>query len=144
MGTGKTLAQVIILKELIKRGEKCWFTSFNAAVEAYKDPEEKKRLFYELQSSACLAVDEIPNPVSEKQREFFEEVLEWLVRYRVENSMPILMGTNIVISNKYPRVGSLVAMTYLQYEAEGEDARRTSSKEEIEELIKTNETRPVK
>ena len=146
LGTGKTFAQVLILKELVKRGEKVWFTSFNLAVNAYIDPDEKKELLREIHSAACLCIDEIPAPTSEKQTDFYQEVLEWLIRYRVENSLPMLMGTNIKnLAEIYPRVGSLISMNFLDYELEGsEDARKTSSKDAIEGLIKNNEARPVK
>lgn len=146
LGTGKTLAQILILKELIKKGEKVWFISFSAAANAYMDSDEKKALLREIHSAACLCIDEIPAPVSDKQRDFYEEILEWLIRYRVENSLPVLMGTNIKnLAEVYPRIGSLISMNFLDYEVEGnEDARKTSSKDAIEGLIKNNEQRPVK
>ena len=145
MGTGKTLAQVLILKELVKKGEKCWFTSFGSAINAYIDPDEKKAFFTEIREADCIAIDEVPPAASEKQREFFEEVLEWLVRYRVENSMPVLLGTNIdMLEARYPRVASLVSMAFVDFKVDGEDSRRTSSRINVDELIENEESRPVK
>ena len=145
MGTGKTFAQVLILKELIKKGEKVWFTTFKDAIAAYLDPELKQELWREIQSSAFLAVDEITQPVSDTQGNFLGEVLEWLVRYRVENSLPTSLATNMkTIGEAFPRVGSLISMTYLEYHLEGEDARKTTSKEEIDELIFSKQVRPIK
>ena len=145
LGTGKTLAIVLILKELVKTGVRCWFTSFNAAMNAYMYSDEKRQFFQELKTADCAAIDEIPRPVSEKQRDLYQEVLEWLTRYRVENALPTLMATNIhELDTEYPRIGSLIDMAFLEYEVTGPDARRTSSREEIKQLIHNQETRPVK
>lgn len=145
LGTGKTFAQLLILKELIKKGEKCWFVSFSTAVADYVDAERRRDLMNQVRSAVCLSLDEVPKAVSDRQRDLYEEVFESIIRFRVENSMPTLMGTNLKnLSEIYPRVGSLLEMNHIYYEMIGEDTRSGSSKEAVDKLIKNNESRPVK
>lgn len=148
LGTGKTTAQVLLLKELIKKGEKVWFMTFTELTDAYMNTNNQKdEIYHEIQTAACVAVDEVPCGKSKDQKDFFEKVLEWAIRYRVENSLPTVMGTNLTekgMTENYPRICSLVGMTYLLYEVDGEDVRKTTSKEQVEELIEKKEIRPVK
>lgn len=145
MGTGKTFAQLLILKELVKKAQKCWFISFTSAVSDYVDSDKRNYLQKQVRSAKCLSLDEIPSAVSDRQRDLYEEVFEFIIRYRVENSMPTLMGTNLInLKDLYPRVGSLLEMNHIYYEMLGEDTRQGSSKEVMESLIKNRETRPVK
>lgn len=145
LGTGKTLAQILILKELIKKGEKCWFLSFLPSVTDYVD--NKEELKKNIRSAQCLSVDEVVVGKTDRQRELYEEVLEYIVRYRVENSLSTLMGTNLTqaaFNKAYPRVASLLELNTCYYELDGEDTRKSSSKEEISKLIKNREVRPVR
>lgn len=147
LGTGKTFAQLLILKELIKMGEKCWFVSFSSAVSDYVDLERKKDLLNAIRSAACLSLDEIIPPTSAKQKDLYAEVFEHIIRYRVENNMPTLLGTNIdfdKLNSLYPRVCSLLEQNYLFIELEGEDNRKTTAKQEVERLTKGKERRPVR
>lgn len=145
LGTGKTTAQLLILKELVKRGEKCWFNAFSTAVNDYIN--EKEKFISAVRSSVCYALDEVIDPVSEKQNDLYQEVIEQIIRYRVENSLPTLVGTNLspdMWEKYYPRVSSLLAFNSEFFEVAGDDNRRKGAKDAVAELIANKEVRPIK
>lgn len=147
LGTGKTFAQILILKSLIKRGYKAWFDSFTNVVSQYSEIDTKKYLMNNVRSAEIFALDEIIEPMSSRQHEYFSEVYESVIRYRVENSLPTLIGTNLDKEQHekwYPRVWSLLNMVQIPVEVSGSDVRASQAKDIVDMLITNKEVRPIR
>lgn len=146
LGTGKTFAQILILKSLIKRGYKGWFDSFTSVVDKFSATETKQELMLNVRSSEILVLDEIIEPMSSRQHEYFSEVYESVIRYRVENSLPTLIGTNLDNEQHekwYPRVWSLLNMVQIPVLVSGTDVRAAQAKDVVDMLITNREVRPI-
>ncbi len=147
LGTGKTFAQILILKSLIKRGYKGWFDSFSNIVTQYSEVESKKVLMKNVRSAEVFILDEVIEPMSSRQHEYFSEVYENVIRYRVENSLPTTIGTNLSPEKHehyYPRVWSLLNMVQIPVEVSGTDVRAAQAKDVVDLLITNKEVRPIK
>lgn len=147
LGTGKTFAQILILKELVKKGYKAWFESFNSVVDRYSNGENKTALMESVRSAEIFALDEVIEPMSVRQHEFFSDVYEAVVRYRVENSLPTLIGTNLSSEEHeklYPRVWSLLNMVQIPVLVSGTDVRASQAKDVVNMLISNKEIRPIR
>lgn len=109
MGTGKTWTGAEILKEACRRGLPGWFTSF-WAVKNQPDIEDRWLRSYVLTRmlrAELLVVDDVVLPATEKQREYFTEKLEEVVRSRFHDARPTILTTNVAVSelwDAYPRV----------------------------------------
>ena len=147
LGTGKTFAQILILKSLIQRGYKAWFDSFTSTVTQYSAIESKEELMNNVRSAEVFALDEVIEPMSSKQHEYFAEVYESIIRYRVENSLPTFIGTNLTTEQHekwYPRVWSLLNMVQIPVNVEGTDVRASQAKDIVDMLITNKEVRPLR
>jgi len=147
LGTGKTFAQILILKSLIKRGYKAWFDSFSNVVSQFSAVGTKENLMSNVRSAEVFALDEVIEPMSVKQHEYFSEVYESVIRYRVENSLPTLIGTNLDNEQHeklYPRVWSLLNMVQIPVMISGHDVRASQAKDIVDMLITNKEVRPIK
>ena len=146
LGTGKTFAQILILKSLIKRGYKAWFDSFTSVVDKFSSTDTKQELMSNIRSAEIFALDEIIEPMSSRQHEYFAEVYESVIRYRVENSLPTLIGTNLDNEQHekwYPRVWSLLNMVQIPVLVSGTDVRASQAKDVVDMLITNREVRPI-
>jgi DNA replication protein DnaC len=147
LGTGKTFAQILILKSLIKKGYKGWFDSFASVVNQYSSTDTKEHLMSNVRSADIFTLDEVTDPMSSKQHEYFSEVYENVIRYRVENSLPTLIGTNLTPEEHekwYPRVWSLLNMVQIPVNVSGQDVRATQAKDIVDMLITNKEVRPLR
>lgn len=147
LGTGKTFAQILILKSLIKKGYKAWFDSFTSTVNQFSSTNTKEFLMNNVRSAEIFSLDEIIEPMSAKQHEYFAEVYESIVRYRVENSLPTLIGTNLDNEQHekwYPRVWSLLNMVQIPVLVSGTDVRAAQAKDVVDMLITNKEVRPLR
>ena len=147
LGTGKTFAQILILKELIKKGYSCWFESFTSLVDRYGQNETKQELLENVRSCEIFALDEVIEPMSVRQHEYFSDVYEAVIRYRVENSLPTMIGTNLTSEQHeklYPRVWSLLNMVQIPMLVSGNDVRAAQAKDVVDMLITNREVRPIR
>jgi hypothetical protein len=70
-----------------------------------------------------------------------------VIRYRVENSLPTLIGTNLDKEQHekwYPRVWSLLNMVQIPVEVSGSDVRASHAKDIVDMLITNKEVRPIR
>jgi hypothetical protein len=128
MGTGKTWSACYILKELAKRGYNCHFASF-LGVRGYYDLDDKDEKAFKIKrirESEVLVLDEVKKPLSDAQRDFFEDTLEELLRDRTYMNFPTIVTSNMDLEqfeHWYPRCFSLLAGKNITVELKGEDAR---------------------
>jgi DNA replication protein DnaC len=147
LGTGKTFAQILIMKELIKKGYKGWFDSFTNIVSQFSSVSSKDYLMNMVRSAEIFSLDEVIEPMSIKQHEYFSEVYESVIRYRVENNLPTVIGTNLTSEKHeelYPRVWSLLNMVQIPVFISGNDVRASQAKDIVDLLITNKETRPIR
>lgn len=146
LGTGKSFAQILILKELVKKGYKAWFESFSSALDQFSSSVTKEELVRNCRSAEIFALDEVYIPNTKRQEDYFSDVYEQIIRYRVENALPTLIGTNLLPDEHeklYPRVASLLSMVQEYVEISGRDVRADRAKNVIDILISEKEIRPI-
>lgn len=150
LGVGKTWAVTHILKEAVKAGYDAWFVTF-FDIMGYLEMEDRELRSYEMgrmRSAEILVIDDIQAPWgSEKQRHYFEEKMEEVVRRRTNMNFPTLVTTNMKLSDfdkTYPRVGSLLAAKNIAFHFQGKDARRGEAvSDSNQRLAMRGETRPI-
>jgi DNA replication protein DnaC len=131
LGTGKTFAAIVILKELVKKGYDGYFITFddllNVQSRGWDDLESNKE-FYRIRDADILVVDELFDALEgTKKKELLADTLERIVRYRVSNRMPTIITTNLKPEQEaraYPRVSSLLATNQIRCRAPGDDMRK--------------------
>lgn len=121
LGTGKSWAATQILKNCVKQGYDGWFASF-FDVKSYfeiSDKEERDYKINRVREAEILVLDEVKKPVSEAQKNFYEDKLEDLIRPRTNANFPTIITTNMMpeeIEQYYPRIFSLVTAKNLWIE----------------------------
>lgn len=143
LGTGKTFAATHIAKELIKKGEKVYFTPFLDMVSAQKNDNEIHDL---LRSVPVLILDEVGKPISEAQRRWFAEEFEEIIRHRTNYNKVTIMTTNLTpdeLRDTFARVYSLLEAKQTRVEMTGKDARQSFINLENLELALNGEVRPI-
>lgn len=148
-GVGKTFGATGILKELVKAGFDGWFAVF-ADVKNYHELTDGFRRDYlvgKLRNSEILVLDEVLQPYgSEKQRYFYEDKLEEIIRHRTTHNLPTIITTNMVEEEMYeffPRVYSLFSAKQQRVELTGDDFRIKEAFWEKKGIIHFGEVRPI-
>lgn len=151
LGTGKSFAACIVLKELIKRGYDGYFIMFDDLLNLQQrgwDEGDYNDLFYEIRGTQVLVIDElIAKPNSTKATEYLAETLERIIRFRVSNRLPTIITTNLTPEKErevYPRVSSLLSTSQVRYTLEGEDERQGRVRRTTDKKIKAGERRPIR
>ena len=126
IGTGKTWAATTVLKELVKRGYDGWWVSFRETTGYYDHPNSEY-LIHRMQEAQILVLDEVSEPImSDRQKNFYAEKLEDLIRPRTNANLPTIITTNLTpdqLNEIYPRVFSLISAKNFQVTTNGQDAR---------------------
>lgn len=151
LGVGKTWAATHILKELTKQGYKGWFASF-LDIRGYfelTDKPKKEFLINKIRDTELLVLDEVREPWTEKMRNFYEDQLESLLRYRTNINFPTIVTSNMTpekFNDCLPRVYSLLSAKNSELELGGKDARKEDLVvwESNNILARRGETRPLK
>jgi len=132
MATGKSWAATHVLRELVKMGKSGWFVTFNdirAMWEVYDEDEQRYRTARILKS-AIVVIDEISPAISNQQRHFFEDKLEWVIRHRTNRNLPTITTSNSSpeeLIEQFPRIHSLLAAKQRPVELRGDDYRIKSA-----------------
>ena len=150
LGTGKSFAATIILKELVKRGVKGFFIPFDDLLtvqrKGWGDINEDD--FFRIRETQILVLDELFDADKGSSKwSLLADTLERIVRFRVNNCLPTIITTNLQPETErtaYPRVASLLASCQLRYELNGEDVRVAQVRDRKFELIMNNWRRPVR
>lgn len=150
LGVGKTWTATYILRELTKRGYDTWFVEFFRMKNYYEmeDRVEREYLQKRLLNSEIIVIDDVLVPYgSEKQRAFYEDKLEEVVRTRTNMNFPTFVTSNLApeeFEECYPRVYSLLAAKNLEYTLSGIDGRLDGNVFETNsKLGLRGETRPI-
>lgn len=144
LGTGKTFAATYIGKELVKRGESVYFTSFLDAVDAIT--HNNQEITQRLRDTTVLIIDEIGTGMSQAQGALYTMQLEGIVRNRTDFNRVTLITTNLTpeeLIEEYPRTYSLLEAKNRRIVLSGEDARQTFIRDENLELSLNEEVRPI-
>lgn len=128
LGTGKTWGATSTLKRLVKQGVDGWFAPFYE-VKGYFEIEDKKERDFRIRrvkESGLLVLDEVREPTSVAQKNFYADKLEELIRPRTDNNYPTIITTNMTpeaMEDTYPRVFSLMFAKNVTIELNGADYR---------------------
>lgn len=148
LGTGKTFAASLILKELVKKGRICLMLPFQQILDFQRlnwdDSSNKK--FEEAQRVEVLAIDEVFDSDLPKKKSFLADTLEQIIRYRVDYRLPTIITTNISRSDEmssYPRVFSLLSSSQIRHEIKGDDQRLDFVRKRNRKLATDGERRPI-
>jgi DNA replication protein DnaC len=129
-GTGKTMALMIALKEIIKRGRSAYFTTFGDLIavwgSSWQDDESKRILSTKLRTVDLLGIDELR---TDKRNEggFLADGLDAIIRARTSNNLPTLVTTNMddkQQENQFAKVYSLLSAKNEVVQTHGRDKRR--------------------
>lgn len=98
-GLGKTMLTTCILKKACQKGYSCLYTSLSDIVSLLTQAggEDKFNIRRELIMVDFLVIDEVDQRFfkqSDASNETFARTLEFVIRSRVQNKLPILMATN--------------------------------------------------
>lgn len=147
LGTGKTWAATAVGKFLIQRGQMVYFIAFGDLLTAYDDGHDVSDLEERLRTTTYLIIDEIKAPDTERQRTFFSQRLETIIRHRTNFNLPNITTTNMTPSEMwadYPRIYSLLEPKQTRIEMPGSDIRLAGDLKNInQELVKNNEVAPI-
>lgn len=144
-GSGKTFAATHIGKELIKKGEKVYFTPFLDFINilsATDRIEQEERLF----KTTVLILDEVRPATTMIQNTFFSNRFEELIRNRTNFNRVTIMTTNLEpgeLRYEYPRPYSLLEAKQKRIKMSGDDARIGERKMRNQELFMNNEIEPI-
>lgn len=123
--TGKTWGATSVLKELVKRGYDGWFAPWYR-VKSYYEDVNNRYLVSRVQDAQLLVLDDVTPPWTEKQKNFFADKLEELLRPRTDANLPTIITTNLLpneMEQYYPRIFSLMSAKNHEIELDGADAR---------------------
>jgi DNA replication protein DnaC len=148
IGTGKTMAISVILKELIKRGIPCHMVRFNDLINAwgaaYKD-ETADALHWRMKSIPVLGLDELKTD-PRNAAGFLGDGLEAVIRHRVSNLQPTLVTTNLTTDafvREFPKAASLLGSRNELISLNGRSVRENEVKKEAFRLKDARERRPI-
>jgi DNA replication protein DnaC len=151
LGTGKSFAASVILKELIKRGHQGYFITFDDLLQLQRrgwDDISESEEFERIRTSEILVMDEVfATQMSQKQKDFLAESMERIIRFRTANRLPTILTTNLSFDEQvlaYPRIMSLLSQTQEWFEITGEDMRIEKVRARTKQLVDRGERRPIR
>jgi DNA replication protein DnaC len=148
VGTGKTFAASLILKELVKKGVGCFFITFDELVNTFAQAwnnDEAKYLNTKLRSVEILVIDELRTD-SRNQNGFLSQAAETIVRHRAVNLLPTIITTNLNAKEEeatFTKTYSLLSALNNRISYKGEDVRGKIVRERDYGMKERNERRPV-
>jgi DNA replication protein DnaC len=96
-GTGKTMSACTILKSALSKGYTAYYTSLSDVASYLADNTYKTSFYHKLINVDFLCIDEVDSrhfADTETSENFFGRSFERVVRYRVQNRLPIIFATN--------------------------------------------------
>lgn len=97
LGTGKTYSACCILKNAIIKGYDVYYTTLADLVAYSVDFEFKSVFVYKTNKVDFLCIDEVDARhlgESNQSIDFYGRILEKLLRYRIQNNLPMIIATN--------------------------------------------------
>lgn len=134
-GTGKTFSICSILKNALMKDFSAYYTSLSDMIQ-YLTSFSTQELFYNLVTKCdFLAIDEVDSrhfSNTDQAQQLFGSTFERVVRYRTQNSLPIIIASNNasldeVFTGQYKRViDSLLSQNIQVVPVLGKDFRKNS------------------
>ena len=149
VGTGKTMAATLLLKDLVKRRYNCFATTFSSMVEMFTagwySPEERSYFESKIVRSDVLLLDDLGKEQRTKTK-LSESTFDHVLRQRVQSGRPTLLTTNMTkgeLSEGYGKaILSLLREVSIAYEVQGSDYRPQSNQRMMRE-VQNGEFRPI-
>lgn len=148
LGVGKTFGATYVGKELVKKGERVYFTPFLDVIGILtRQARNWELLEGRLYDASVLILDEIVPPTSTPQRDLFHGKFEELIRNRTNYNRVTITTTNIEdhkLHEIYPRPYSLLSAKQVPIDmGRGDDARQNHISDENLEISLNHEVRPI-
>lgn len=148
LGVGKSFLATYLGRELIKRGEIVRFIQFEDVLNIYRLPDDEEReVEGRLKSCTVLILDEVREPKTDPQKDYYAGRFEDLIRHRTNFNKVTIYTTNMepdALEQLFPRAASLLASNSEPFIVNGKDVRDSDEIWEIdEELLHNGEVRPL-
>lgn len=135
-GTGKTYSICSIMKKALMHGFSTYYTSLTDIVTYSMDYQYKNEFAIKTTRCDFLAIDEVDSrhmSESEEAQRLFGSAFEKIIRYRVQNALPVLIATNNaslddVFSGQHKRVIESLGSSLKVVAAVGKDFRLQNKK----------------
>lgn len=148
-GTGKTMLQALLAKDLVKSGYSVYMTKATAMLDQFTSGwrSDEERVFFQkkVKGSQVLVLDDLGKEMrstSNLAQSTFDDVL----RSRVQEGKSTLVTTNLTSEEIDSGYGGAILSMLREisafYRVEGADFREKSSKRTIQESLR-GETRPI-
>lgn len=146
-GIGKTMVLTLLLKDMIHKGYKCFFTTaddlFAMKTDGWTDSTEKARFNDKVKNSKVLVVDDAGKEFSNRVT---KQTFDSLIRYRSQNALTTLVSSNQSLKQLGAEYGesfvSLISGSYIVRPVTGDDYRPKALDLRLEE-INNGWTRPI-
>jgi DNA replication protein DnaC len=148
-GTGKTLLANLVIKDLIKRGIRCYATTFTEMVDAFtagwNDDDEKKWFARKFKYSQVLLLDDLGKEYRSRNA-LPQTTFDNLLRTRVQGGRPTIITTNMTLEELGAGYGSstlsLLRRQSLIVPMSGTDYSVRAASRILDEAL-AHETRPI-
>lgn len=97
LGTGKTFSACSILKVALMKGYGVYYTTLTDMSFYLTDFEYRDKFYHRATRTDILCIDEVDarhRADSETSGDFFGRTFERIIRYRIQNKLPIIIATN--------------------------------------------------
>lgn len=149
IGSGKTLLSNLVLKQLVKTGLSCYFTTFAQTIEAFTStwgsPDEKSRFADRFMNTTVLCLDDLGREFRSSNN-LRASTFDHILRTRVFRSFPTIITTNLNVDEVRRGYGSgILSLLYEQsigVHLEGTDFRPQAHQRTITEA-QQGEVRPI-
>lgn len=144
LGIGKTFAATHIGKILAKQGQRVYFTPFVEMVAAF-EKENGQELEHRIRMTPFVILDDIMEPKSQRQANFYHTRFEAIIRHRTNYNLPTIITTNLTtreLEMYYPRTYSLLSAKQMRIDMDGEDVRAEKGRDDFD-LALNGEVRPI-
>lgn len=111
-GTGKTFSMTSILKYAIYNSYSAYYTTLSDMIQYMSDYETQSEFLGNVNKVDFLVIDEVDSrhfSTSDQAQQYFGSSFERIIRYRTQNMLPTLIGSNNssldeVFTGQYKRV----------------------------------------
>lgn len=149
VGTGKTMVANLLLKEFVKKGYRCYGTTFANMVDMFtagwNNLSDQRRFNNKIKKSQILLLDDVGREMRTKTK-LSESTFDNVLRTRVQSGLVTILTTNLTLDELSSGYGagalSLIRETNLHLEFKGDDFRpQAFSRSRVE--LERGDTRPI-
>jgi DNA replication protein DnaC len=148
-GVGKTMLATLVLKEFIRAGYSCCYTTYSSAMEMYtagwRDHNDKRRFEDKFLRTKVLLLDDMGRE-AKSSNNMQESTFEHIVRNRVQSCRPTILTTNLNYGDLEESYGeatmSLLTEQSMVVEMTGDSFRPKSNARKFDEP-ESGERRPI-